>query len=66
MRYHTEIFRLIDHWEDEMRAGDKFYNPNLTLAGMDYGLKQKAEIDYIDFYKKLKAKYIREGKLPKE
>lgn len=63
MRYHREIFRLIDRWEPEMRAGDPFYNPNLTLAGMDYGLRRKAEIDYITFYKKLKEKYIKEGKL---
>lgn len=63
MRYHREIFRLIDRWEKEMRAGDPFYNPNLTLAGMDYGLRRKSEMDYIDFYKKLKEKYIREGKL---
>ncbi len=63
MRYHREIFRLIDRWEKEMRAGDPFYNPNLTLMGMDYGLKRASEPDYIDFYKKLKEKYIREGKL---
>ena len=63
MRYHREIFRLIDRWEDVMRAGDPFYNPNLTLAGMDYGLRRASEPDYIDFYKKLKEKYIREGKL---
>ena len=36
MRYHREIFRLIDRWEEEMRAGDPFYNPNLTLGrGME-------------------------------
>jgi hypothetical protein len=63
MRYHREIFKLIDRWEPEMRAGDPFYNPNLTLAGMDYGLRRKAEIDYITFYKKLKEKYTKEGKL---
>jgi GT2 family glycosyltransferase len=63
MRYHREIFRLIDRWEDTMRAGDPFYNPNLTLAGMDYGLRRASEPDYIDFYKKLKEKYIREGKM---
>jgi GT2 family glycosyltransferase len=63
MRYHREIFRLIDRWEELMRAGDPFYNPNLTLMGMDYGLKRASEPDYIDFYKKLKEKYIREGKL---
>lgn len=65
-RYHTEIFRLIDKWEDFMRKGDPFYNPNLSLAGVDYQLKRKTEIDYIDFYKQLKQKYIKEGKLPKE
>jgi GT2 family glycosyltransferase len=63
MRYHREIFRLIDRWEDFMRAGDPFYNPNLTLMGMDYGLRRASEPDYIDFYKKLKEKYIKEGKL---
>jgi GT2 family glycosyltransferase len=63
MRYHREIFKFIDRWETEMRKGDPFYNPNLTLAGMDYGLRRKDEIDYIDFYKKLKDKYIKEGKL---
>ena len=63
MRYHKEIFKFIERWETEMRAGDPFYNPNLTLAGMDYGLRRASEIDYIDFYKKLKEKYIKEGKL---
>ena len=63
MRYHKEIFKFIDRWETEMRRGDPFYNPNLTLAGMDYGLRRRDEIDYIDFYKKLKEKYIKEGKL---
>jgi len=64
MRYHREIIRLIDRWEDFMHiGGDPFYNPNLTLMGMDYGLRRASEPDYIDFYKKLKEKYIREGKL---
>ena len=64
MRYHREIFRLIDRWEPEMRAGDPMYNPNLSPGG--HGLRPlgaRQKIDYITFYKKLKEKYIKEGKL---
>lgn len=37
-RFQQEITRLQQKWEDEITAGDPYYNPNLTLHRADYSM----------------------------
>lgn len=38
-RFHDEISRFASRWEKELKEGDPFYNPNLTLIGRTYTCK---------------------------
>ncbi len=38
-RFNSEIFRFQDKWGDELKAGDPYYNPNLTLDSENFALK---------------------------
>ena len=31
---------LVKKWETEIKAGDPYYNPNLTLDRMDFSLRR--------------------------
>lgn len=37
-RFQKEINRFQEKWEKEIQAGDKYYNPNLTLHRADYSM----------------------------
>lgn len=38
-RFNSEIFRFQDKWGDELKVGDPYYNPNLTLDSEDFSLR---------------------------
>ncbi len=38
-RFNSEIFRFQERWGKELKAGDPYYNPNLTLETEDFALK---------------------------
>lgn len=38
-RFNGEIFRFQDKWQKELKQGDPYYNPNLTLDREDFSLK---------------------------
>lgn len=38
-RFNGEIFRFQDKWQKELKQGDPYYNPNLTLEREDFSLK---------------------------
>lgn len=38
-RFNQEMARFLDRWGDEVKAGDPYYNPNLTLDKADFSLK---------------------------
>ncbi len=37
-RFQAEITKLQTKWEEEIKAGDPFYNQNLTLHRADYSM----------------------------
>ncbi len=37
-RFNSEVFRFQDKWGDELKAGDPYYNPNLTLDSENFAL----------------------------
>ncbi len=39
MRFNSEVFRFQDRWGAELKAGDPYYNPNLTLDSENFALK---------------------------
>jgi GT2 family glycosyltransferase len=45
-RFNGEMDLFKEKWERELRAGDPFYNVNLTLARNDFTLRNPYEIDY--------------------
>lgn len=45
-RFNGEMDLFKEKWEKELRAGDPFYNVNLTLARNDFTLRNPYEIDY--------------------
>lgn len=38
-RFNREMARFLDRWSDQVRAGDPYYNPNLTLDKADFSMK---------------------------
>lgn len=38
-RFNSEIFRFQDRWGAELKAGDPYYNPNLSLDSEDFSLR---------------------------
>lgn len=38
-RFNGEVFRFQDKWEKELKQGDPYYNPNLTLVSEDFALR---------------------------
>lgn len=38
-RFNQEMARFLDRWGEEVKAGDPYYNPNLTLDKADFSLK---------------------------
>ena len=38
-RFEAETRGFIDRWRDELRAGDPFYSPHLTLSSEDFALR---------------------------
>ncbi|MBR6502985.1 MAG: glycosyltransferase family 2 protein [Clostridia bacterium] len=38
-RFNSEVFRFQDRWGKELKAGDPYYNPNLTLDSEDFSLR---------------------------
>lgn len=42
-RFQSEIERFYSKWDDELKAGDPYYNPNLTLTSEDFKLDIKFE-----------------------
>lgn len=38
-RFNGEIFRFQERWGKELKAGDPYYNPNLTLDSEDFDLR---------------------------
>ncbi len=45
-RFNGEMDRFKEKWEQELRAGDPYYNVNLTLARNDFTLRNPYEIEY--------------------
>lgn len=50
-RFHQEIVRFAEKWEDDLK-GDTYYNPNLTLIAGDFSLKKpeerfRKELEYV-------------------
>ncbi|MCI8400931.1 MAG: glycosyltransferase family 2 protein [Lachnospiraceae bacterium] len=45
-RFNGEMDRFKEKWEGRLRAGDPYYNINLTLARNDFTLRNPYEIDY--------------------
>ncbi len=41
-RFHEESRRFIDMWHDELREGDPFYSPHLTLSSEDFALRLRS------------------------
>lgn len=42
-RFHSEIAYFAKRWEKQLRAGDPFYNPNLTLTGRTFTCRDSRE-----------------------
>ncbi len=38
-RFNSEIFRFQERWGKELKAGDPYYNPNLSLDSEDFSLR---------------------------
>ncbi|MBE6809891.1 MAG: glycosyltransferase family 2 protein [Ruminococcaceae bacterium] len=38
-RFNSEIFRFQERWETQLKAGDPYYNPNLSLDSEDFELR---------------------------
>ena len=38
-RFNSEIFRFQERWGKELKAGDPYYNPNLSLDSEDFALR---------------------------
>ena len=38
-RFNSEVFRFQERWGKELKAGDPYYNPNLTLDSEDFTLR---------------------------
>ena len=38
-RFNSEMARFLDRWGDQVRDGDPYYNPNLTLDKANFSLK---------------------------
>lgn len=38
-RFNSEVTKFCERWEDVLRAGDPYYNPNLTLDKADFSLR---------------------------
>ena len=38
-RFNSEVFRFQERWGMELKAGDPYYNPNLTLDSEDFALR---------------------------
>ncbi len=38
-RFNSEVFRFQERWGTELKAGDPYYNPNLSLDSEDFALK---------------------------
>lgn len=38
-RFNSEVFRFQDKWGAELKAGDPYYNPNLSLDSEDFALR---------------------------
>ncbi len=38
-RFNSEVFRFQEKWMQELKSGDPYYNPNLTLNSEDFRLK---------------------------
>ena len=45
-RFNGEMDLFKEKWEERLRAGDPYYNVNLTLARNDFTLRNPYEIDY--------------------
>lgn len=45
-RFNGEMDLFKEKWEQELRAGDPYYNVNLTLARNDFTLRNPYEIEY--------------------
>ena len=41
-RFHEEVRRFIDTWHDELRQGESFYSPHLTLSSEDFALRLRS------------------------
>ncbi len=38
-RFNSEVFRFQERWRKELKAGDPYYNPNLSLDSEDFALR---------------------------
>lgn len=44
-RFEKEVRKMYSLWPDELRSEDPYYNPNLDLTGITYGLRTKGEVN---------------------
>lgn len=38
-RFNKEIAKFLDYWEEDVKKGDPYYNPNLTLRKADFSIR---------------------------
>lgn len=43
-RFESEVQRFRERWKKQLKEGDPYYNPNLTLERADFSIKQKNEL----------------------
>lgn len=43
-RFESEVQRFRERWGKQLKEGDPYYNPNLTLERADFSIKQKNEL----------------------
>ena len=39
-RFNSEVNRFMNRWDKELKAGDPYYNVNLSLDRSDFGLRE--------------------------
>ena len=43
-RFNGEVQRFLNRWGEELKAGDPYYNPNLTLVREDFSFAETERV----------------------
>lgn len=60
-RFESEVRKMYSLWPDVLRSEDPYYNPNLDLTGITYGLRRDDEVNPYINPKFLKEEYYTAG-----